>query len=203
MDNRIKSIEFIEDKHEYWFVDTLGHHRQLRGVTGAIGKLLNKAFPDTDTVRLATMYGSDVHKEVENYFNDNDFNFSDKKLSTEGATWIVKELIYFSYIEIEDYDHIECEVMVSDFVSTASKIDIVVYTKQNTAYLFDIKTTSVFDRQYCSYQLSVYKELFEKNYGIKVDGLYVLSTKKKRRFHILPQDSSLVEKILEKNKNNA
>lgn len=202
MDNRIKAVTFDEEKHKYFY-----QSKELKGVTSAIGKLLNKSFPDTDIVRLATMYGSDVHKEVENYFNDNDFTFNDRKLSTEGANWIVKELKYFCetylpYIEV-DYDHIECEVMVSDFVSTASKIDIVVYTKQNKAYLFDIKTTSVFDRQYCSYQLSVYKKLFEKNYGIKVEGLYVLSTKKKRRFHILPQDSSLVEKILEKNKNNA
>lgn len=196
MDNRIKAISFDEERHKYFY-----QSKELKGVTGAIGKLLNKSFPDTDIVRLATMYGSDVHKEVENYFNDNGFSFSDRKLSTEGATWVVKELKDFC--ETLDYNHIECEVMVSDFVSTASKIDIVVYTKENTAYLFDIKTTSVFDRQYCSYQLSVYKELFEKNYGIKVEGLYVLSTKKKRRFHILQQDSSLVEKILEKNKNNA
>lgn len=201
MDNHIKAISFDEERHKYFY-----QGKELKGVTGAIGKLLNKSFPDTDAVRLATMYGSDVHKEVENYFN-NDFTFNDRKLSTEGATWVVKELKDFcemlSICTMEDYDHIECEVMVSDFVSTASKIDIVLYTKQNTAYLFDIKTTSTFGRRYCSYQLSVYKELFEKNYGIKVEGLYVLSTKKKRRFHILPQASSLVEKILEKNKNNA
>lgn len=196
MDNCIKAVTFDEDKHKYFY-----QGKELKGVTGAIGKLLNKLFPDTDTVRLATMYGSDVHKEVENYFNNNDFTFNDRKLSTEGANWVVKELKDFC--EKLDYDHIECEVMVSDFVSTASKIDIVVYTKEDKAYLFDIKTTSTFNRQYCSYQLSVYKELFEKNYRIKVEGLYVLSTKKKRRFHILQQDSSLVEKILEKNKNNA
>ena len=68
MDTRVKSIEFIEDKHEYWFTDEQGRHRRLHGVTGAIGKLMGKSFPDTDTVKLATMYGSDVHKEVENYF---------------------------------------------------------------------------------------------------------------------------------------
>lgn len=202
MDNRIKAITFDEERHKYFY-----QGKELKGVTGAIGKLLNKSFPNTDIVKLATMYGSDVHKEVENYFNDNDFTFNDRKLSTEGANWIVKELEDFceklSMLTYESYDHIECEVMVSDFVSTASKIDIVVYTKENKAYLFDIKTTSTFYRRYCSYQLSVYKELFEKNYGIKVEGLYVLSTKKKRRFHILQQDSSLVEKILEKNKNNA
>ena len=64
MDARIKAVTFDEKKHKYFY-----NGRELHGVTGAIGKMLGKSFPDNDTVRLATMYGSDVHKEVENYFN--------------------------------------------------------------------------------------------------------------------------------------
>ena len=42
MDTRVKSIEFIEDKHEYWFTDEQGRHRRLHGVTGAVGKLMRR-----------------------------------------------------------------------------------------------------------------------------------------------------------------
>ena len=89
----------------------------------------------------------------------------------------------------------ECEVMVSDFEGTASKVDVVCHAKDG-AYLFDIKTTTHFDRPYCSLQLSVYKKLYEENYGEKVLGMFVLGTKARRLFKILEQDKNKVDKIL-------
>lgn len=190
-DTRIKSIEFIEDKHEYWFTDKQGQHRRLYGITSVIGKMLGKDFPVTDTVLLATMYGSQVHKEVEKHFNEG------QGLSTEGAKWVVSDLAELSrYFPV---NKIQSEVMVSDFEGTASKVDVVLFMKDGGAFLFDIKTTSRFDREYCSLQLSVYQYLFEKCYGIKVKGLYVLSTKMKRRFHIFYQGDEKVRQILERN----
>lgn len=201
MDTRVKSIEFIEDKHEYWFTDEQGQHRRLYGVTGAIGKLVGKSFPDTDTVKLATMYGSDVHKEVENYFNLHGHFFNDSPLSTEGARWVIKELKEFcNGLILDRADHIECEVMVSDFEGTASKVDIVITTVEGNAYLFDIKTTSHFDRPYCSLQLSVYKRLYEACYNRNVCAMFVLGTKMKRSFRILQQEDSKIRKILMMNR---
>ena len=78
MDERIKAVVFNEKEHTYWY-----NGRELHGITGAIGKLMGKSFPDTDIVKMATMYGSDVHKEVENYFNKHDYYFNDTELSTE------------------------------------------------------------------------------------------------------------------------
>lgn len=201
MDTRVKSIEFIEDKHEYWFTDEQGQHRRLYGVTGAIGKLMGKSFPDTDTVKLATMYGSDVHKEIENYFNQHDYWFNDSPLSTEGAKWVVEELKRFTDgLILDRADRIECEVMVSDFEGTASKVDIVIITVGGNAYLFDIKTTSHFDRAYCSLQLSTYKRLYEACYDRNVFAMFVLGTKMKRSFRILEQEPSKVNKILMMNR---
>lgn len=196
MDKRIKSIEFIEDTHEYWFVDSEGHHRQLKGITSAIGKFLEKDFPDTDTVKIATVYGSAVHKAVENYLNS-----GNKNLSSEGEKWVIAELEKLS-MDITGVDAMDCcegEVMVSDFETTASKVDIVLHSKDG-AYLFDIKTTSHFDRFYCSLQLSVYKKLYEENYGENVKGMFVLSTKQKRKFRIIEQSKELVDKILSYNR---
>ena len=199
MDSRIYQVEFIEDKHEYWYTEG-NVRKRLHGVTGAIGKLMGKSFPDTDVVRLATMYGSDVHKEVENYYNNNG------KLSTEAAKWVVSELSRKADELLRDVkdsvEDIKCEVPVSDFEGTASKVDVVMRTREGKVWLFDIKTTSHFDRAYCSLQLSVYKKLYEACYGGNVCGLFVLGTKSKRTFRIIEQEASKVQKVLEMNKND-
>lgn len=195
MDNRIKAVTFDEEAHKYFY-----NGKELHGVTGAIGKLLGKSFPDTDIVRLATMYGSDVHKEVENYYNNNG------KLSTEAAKWVVSELSRKAdelLINVTDVvEDIKCEVPVSDFEGTASKVDVVMRTREGKVWLFDIKTTSHFDRAYCSLQLSVYKKLYEACYGGNVCGLFVLGTKSRRTFRIIEQEAGKVQKILEMNKND-
>ena len=196
MDTRIRAVTFNEEEHKYFY-----EGKELHGVTRAIGKIMGKSFPDTDVVKLATMYGTDVHKEVENYFNRHGHWFNNSHFSTEGAKWVVEELRCFCHSLILDRaTSIECEVMVSDFEGTASKVDIVLRTLSNKAYLFDIKTTSHFDREYCSLQLSVYKKLFEACYGMEVAGLYVLATKLKRVFKILEKENSKVQKILDMNK---
>ena len=189
-DTRVKAIEFDEENHKYFF-----DGKELHGVTGAIGKLMGKSFPNTDVVKLATLYGSDVHKEVELYYNENT-----NQLSTEGAKWVVQELTEIAKCRVHNSNvKIECELMVSDFEGTASKIDVVMHTTDG-AYLFDVKTTSHFDREYCSLQLSVYKKLFEQNYNEHVLGMYVLGTKSKRAFRIIQQEDSRVNKILNMNK---
>ena len=186
LDTRIKAVIFDEEKHKYWF-----EGRELHGVTGAIGKLMGKSFPDTVLVQAATIYGSDVHKEVENYYNSNS-----KILSSDGAKWVVE---YLEQFKLKHFvNKIECEVMVSDFEGTASKIDVVVRTDVGS-YIFDVKTTSRFDRTYCSLQLSVYKKLYEHNYSENVLGMYVLGTKSKRAFRILEQEDYKVNKILNMN----
>ena len=193
MDSRVKAIEFIEDKHEYWFTGSDGFRRQLHGITRAIGEKLGKHFPDTDTVKLATIYGSDVHKEVENYYNNHG------SLSTEGAKWVIEALSGFADNLTNDHvTHVECEVMVSDFEGTASKVDVVMHTNKG-AYLFDIKTTSHFDREYCSLQLAVYKYLYERCYDERVLGTYVLGTKSKRLFRTLDRDVCKIVQLLKIN----
>ena len=196
MDTRIKAVTFNEEEHKYFY-----EGKELHGVTGAIGKLMGKSFPDTDVVKIATMYGTDVHKEVENYFNKHNHWFNDSHFSTEGAKWVVEELRRFcDSLILDRANSVECEVLISDFEGTASKVDVVVTTVEGVAYLFDIKTTSKFDRSYCSLQLSVYKKLFEACYGT-VDRMFVLGTKAKRRFRIIEQDDSKIQKILYMNTN--
>ena len=193
MDNRIKAVEFIPDKHEYWYTEG-NVHKQLHGVTAPIGKLMNKSFPDTVLVQAATIYGHDVHSESELWIKEG------KEPSSEAGKWVVQYLKEFQIkYNVVKY---EAELLVSDFIGTASCIDIVAHLPDGKAVLFDIKTTSHFDRAYCSLQLSVYKKLYEACYGGTVCGLFVLGTKSKRTFRIIEQEGSKVQKILEMNKND-
>lgn len=193
MDARIKAVEFIPDKHEYWYTEG-NVHKQLHGVTTPIGKLMNKSFPDTVLVQAATIYGHDVHSESELWIKEG------KEPSSEAGKWVVQ---YLKELQIK-YNVVkyEAELLVSDFIGTASCIDIVAHLTDGKAVLFDIKTTSHFDRAYCSLQLSVYKKLYEACYGGTVCGLFVLGTKSKRTFRIIEQEAGKVQKILEMNKND-
>ena len=192
MDERIHQIEFDEKNHKYYYLDESNHHRELHGITGAIGKMLGKTFPDTDVVKLATIYGHDVHKDSEQWIKEK------RTPSTESGKWVVSYLTELR--DTKGVEYFDAELLVSDFTGTASCIDIVAFLPDNKAILFDIKTTSVFDREYCSLQLSVYKRLFEQNYGRTVEGMFVLGTKSRRAFRILEKTSSKVDKILEMNK---
>ena len=191
MDNRIKAVEFIPDKHEYWYTEG-NVHKQLHGVTTPIGKLMNKSFPDTVLVQAATIYGHDVHSESELWIKEG------KEPSSEAGKWVVQYLKEFQIkYNVVKY---EAELLVSDFIGTASCIDIVAHLADGKAVLFDIKTTRHFDRAYCSLQLSVYKKLYEQCYEDNIIGMFVLGTKSKRAFRILEQEQTKVDKILAMNK---
>ena len=191
MDNRIKAVEFIPDKHEYWYTEG-NVHKQLHGVTAPISKLMNKSFPDTVLVQAAAIYGHDVHSESELWIKEG------KEPSTQAGKWLIQQLKEFQIkYNVVKY---EAELLVSDFIGTASCIDIVAHLVDGNSLLFDIKTTSRFDRAYCSLQLSVYKKLYEQCYEDNVIGMFVLGTKSKRAFRILEQEQTKVDKILAMNK---
>lgn len=190
MDDRINLVEFREKEHEYWYND--GRRLiQLHGVTTPIGKLLKKNFPDNLTVQLATIHGHDVHHESEMWIKK-----GEKPFSVSGK-WLISYLEEFA--RKYNITRFSAELKVSDFIGTASCIDVVAHSDEGD-YLFDIKTTSEFHREYCSLQLSVYKKLYEANYERNVKGLFVLGTKSQRAFRIIEQPESRVEKILGMNK---
>lgn len=187
MDSRIKAVTFDEKEHRYFYGG-----KELHGITGAIGKLMGKSFPDTIVVQASELYGHTVHSESERWIKEG------RNPSTEGGKWLVEQLKKFQ--EENDVVKYEAELLVSDFTGTASCIDIVAHLKNGNVVLFDNKTTTVFNRKYCSLQLSVYKKLYEKCYSRKVQDMYVIGIKMRRLFHILEQDENKVQKILDMNK---
>lgn len=178
----IKELSFDRDTHTYYY-----HGRRLNGVTRAIAGKLQKSFPaGLAKVQVMTSYGTQVHKEVEDYINTGVYP------SSEQGKWIA-EYLKQNYID----GFVLTEVKVSDFENTASSIDIVAMTKDGIV-LFDIKTGN-FDRSYCTLQLNAYRLMYENCYNSKVVALKVINSKTKKVFDIKFCDDTQVLKLLASN----
>lgn len=179
----ISNVLFDSVAHKYFY-----EGRELNGITRAIAKRLNKTYGEQKAINLeiACSYGSQVHKEIENYIEKG------FEVTTDAGKWIVEQIDGFGAVAVES------EKRVSDFEYSASNIDLVLY-KTSGVVLVDIKTGN-FDREYCTLQLNIYRLLYELNYERKVEGLYIFCTKTKRVFKIMMRDYSESIRILSGNK---
>lgn len=89
----------------------------------------------------------------------------------------------------------EAEYTVSDGEHYASKIDLL----DEDINLYDYKTTSALDKEYVSWQLSVYAYLFElQNPGLHVKDLFAVHLKDKKgsRVKVLRKPSEVIMRLL-------
>lgn len=152
------SVVFNEEDHTYF----LGE-KQLQGITGLIGRHL---FPDKyksipeHILKRAAEKGSRIHAQCQ--FVDT-VGFIPESIEAENY---LRERINAGYRAFAN------EYTVSDNEYFASNIDCV-WEKEGRISLGDIKTTASLDREYLSWQLSIYAYLFEmQNPLIKVDNLF-------------------------------
>ena len=155
-------VVFDEINHTY----TL-NCKSLSGVTSLLSRQMfadkYNDIPD-EVLQRAAEYGSNVHERIE---------LSD--VLGGGDTDDIVAL--YRKIKAEnDLTTLANEYLVSDEDYIASSIDIVFEGDDETYVdITDIKTTSKLDREYLSWQLSIYAYLFElQNPGIKVRNLYAL-----------------------------
>ena len=152
------SVVFSEENHTYF----LGE-KQLKGITGMISRQLfpnkYKDIPEY-ILKKAAEKGSRIHGQCQ---------FADvtglPPESIEAINYI-RERVNAGYKAFAN------EYTVSDNEYFASNIDCV-WEKDEKISLGDIKTTASLDREYLSWQLSIYAYLFElQNPLIKVDKLF-------------------------------
>lgn len=152
------SVVFNEENHTYMLGEKL-----LKGITGMISRQL---FPDkyrdvpAFVLKKAAEKGSLIHNQCQ---------FAD-------TTGLPPESIEAeNYIKMRvnaGYNAFANEYTVSDNDYFASNIDCV-WEKDDRISLGDIKTTQQLDKEYLSWQLSIYAYLFElQNPLIKVDKLF-------------------------------
>lgn len=152
-------VKFNQEKHEYWLGD-----KQLQGITGVLERRL---FPDKykfvskEMMERAAERGTFVHEQIE-------------LAESLGVNPDVQEVQNYLKLK-EEYDLkiLESEYTVSDLENYATNIDGVYDVEENVVDIADYKTTSKFDKESVSWQLSVCAYFLEKcNPKVKVRKLF-------------------------------
>lgn len=153
---------FDADGHRYFREDG----KELQGITKMLKTMLFKdeyKGVSQETLANAAERGHTIHSQIELYDN------------IGVGTNIPEVAAYARLKELYGLEWVASEYLVSDNENYASAIDKVYHQKDtpdDEVVLGDIKTTYSFNREYVSWQLSVYAYFFEMlNPHLKVGGL--------------------------------
>lgn len=154
-------VVFRQEDHSYTYKGKI-----FSGVTQMLSKtLFIDKYKDVPMAVLnkACEYGTSVHEGVELYVVSGGL-MDDGSAEVRNFVKLMKESGLTLYAS---------EYLVSDLQGIASSIDLVLTDEDDEVVLADIKTTSGgLDKEYLSWQLSIYAYLFERqNGGIKVRAL--------------------------------
>lgn len=158
-------VSFNEDTHVYTLVE---NGKILSGVTQMMRQMgLSPDYSgiDEEVLKKAAEHGSKIHKACENVDKSNE------SCGIPEADWYLSERTKRGLYPVAN------EYLVTDGENIASFIDVVLTSKEmeerNEVILVDFKTTSSIHHEPLSWQLSIYKRLFEEqNEDIKVVGVY-------------------------------
>lgn len=188
-DLKQSAVVFSEETHTY----RLGE-RKLSGITGLIHSVLRLGvYPEASqyvkevSIPKAGHYGTCVHKAIQIYDNFGlcVTEFPEKKHQTEHygvvsfpALDVMEDLRHYLNVKPKTVQTIENEFTVS-YGNYASQIDAIWCNDKDEIYLVDHKTNNLDYypggpdalKEYLSWQLSCYAEMFEQQTGYKVKGL--------------------------------
>lgn len=155
-------VVFTPEDHRYFL-----NGKELSGITRLVkSQLFKDKYKDIPQFVLdrAAERGTMVHESIELL----DGGFAPAELTPE--------LENYKRIKAENgLSTVANEYIVTDGEHFASGIDLVLSDKEDNIILADIKTTSVLDKEYVMWQLSIYAYFFEvQNPGLKVGRLYAL-----------------------------
>jgi len=159
----------------------------------------------------AAQFGTDVHKEIEDYINQNKTPSIDRSLL--GINWLN------SYLIKSDFDLFPETIIFCEELKIAGTIDLLLYDKINNIYsIIDWKTSKKIDTvgynnktgnkpetkdlldtnfNHYSLQLSLYRYLLEKIYSIKIyDQIIVHLTESSVHSYLTDNLSSHIKSIL-------
>ena len=185
----MEKFEFNEQTHTYKLNDKI-----LPSVTQIINEVLfyNKySSVSEDTLELAKKKGSLIHKEIEDYIKT-------------GSTGFTTELQSFiNIVNDKKLEHMKSEVKVHN-KEIAGTIDIVCKIGDKNV-IIDTKTTAELDKEYVSWQLSMYAYILETHYNVRVDELYGmwLRDDKYKFVKVEKKTHSQIEDVLEAFKNGS
>lgn len=185
-------VSFDEREHRYFL-----EKKELFGITSVLHRQL---FEDKYSeipkhiLEKAAEYGSNVHSTIELCDTLGDTENTDENY-----------MAYRRLMKEKNLETVRNEYIVTDREHYASAIDIVAMKNDNEFALMDIKTTSSLDKEYVSWQLSIYKFLFylqNPHLVGSVKGLYAIWLPKKQYgepaiIEVEAKDEALVSLLLE------
>lgn len=182
--NQVKDVRFIRDPHSYVMADG----KELMGVTTLLrkhGLATDYSFVDEDTLERAAQRGTAIHELIEDY---------------ENGMPVMKCDTLNAYVKL-GLSVVASEYLVTDWTLLASKIDQVYQGEDDTSVdLGDIKTCASIDREYLSWQLSIYAYLFERqNLCLRVNNLYCIHLRegKAKKIAIRRKPDEEIERLIE------
>lgn len=181
-----KEIEYVEEGHVYLYKGLY--------IVPSVTQILEKIFPDKyknvprETLMRKASYGKTMHEYIEQY---------EKGIITIKLNYI-QEASFGQYLRLKDKYNIqvlEQEQIVHYKDVYAGTFDMIALVN-GKKYLIDIKTTAKLDKEYLSWQLSLY----EYAYGKRFDKLYAIWLPKKdigRLVEIKRKSKKEIKKLLE------
>ena len=148
----MEEIIFCEENHTY-----ISKTRQYSGITGVLNKYL---FPDKykdipeAILEKAKQRGVACHNQMEMWINGMTYESQNDEVIK------MQDLL-----NGRNFTH--SELLVSDYKNFATKIDAVEESEEGVI-LWDWKTTSILDKEYLSWQLSICAYFYELNFDKKV-----------------------------------
>ena len=167
----VSDVLFVEESHKYYKGFT-----ELQGVTTILKEVLfyDKYYGiDEDVLRKAAERGTAIHEAIQAELMHTDCQV-DAEYGDDASRALKSWKAFDCGAEITNvFKPIAVEYLVSNEIDIASKIDVVMQSGKEYI-LADIKTTTSLDEDYLSWQLSIYKYLFELQTGYKVSHLLAL-----------------------------
>ena len=182
--NLAPGVEFDEGKHEYWYKG-----KRLSGITGLVSKKLGLKY-SSEFVGEHAAEGIHVHAAVQRWIET-----GESGSAHPGVAWLVNELS----APIRGRKNMYSEVLVSDFSRYASLVDIMWRpmgsSMREVVGIADIKK-GVFNREYATWQLSIYKYFIEAYAQLRVVECACYCLKDKEQYPIFPKKAPEVEGLL-------
>ena len=184
-------LEYIDETHTYIFDGII-----LPSITQILKYKFSNEYKDVSEVVLkkASKRGTEVHQAIEDF----------ERAGIEKNS--CKELYNYKFLKKQfKFECIGNEVPVVLFLDnkpiSAGRIDLILKENNNIG-IGDIKRTSVFDKEYITYQTNLYRIAYQQTYNLEISFLRGLHLRDKIRKYIeLPINElealDLVKKYLE------
>ena len=179
-------LEYIDETHTYIFDGVI-----LPSITQILKTKFGNKYNGVSKKILekASLRGTEVHEAIEKY----------EKLEIDNPG--IKELRNYKFLKRKfEFECIDNEVPIVLFMDgkpiSAGRIDLILEEKGNYG-IGDIKRTSVFDKEYVTYQTNLYRLGYQQTYGVKISFLKGLHLRNDIRKYIdLPINEDMTMKLL-------